>query len=219
MATKSLLGELVGAFQARTGQAVALESAGGVDVARRVQAGQSFDVVVLARDAIDKLLAEAHLVRGTDLDLARSGVAVAVRAGAPRPDVGTEADFKRVIVEARAIGISTGPSGVQLQRLFERWGLARQLRDRVVTAPPGVPVGTLVARGEVDLGLQQLSELIALEGIDVLGPLPAPTQITTVFAGALARRARQPDPARHLLTFLASASTSDAKRRHGMEPP
>jgi molybdate transport system substrate-binding protein len=218
MATKVVLADLARAYEARAGCVVAIESVGGVDAARRVQAGEAFDVVVLASDAIDKLLAEGHLVAESKVDLVRSEVAVAVRAGADRPDIGDEEALKRAVLAARTIGYSTGPSGVQLAKLFERWGVAEALRPRIVTPPPGLPVGRLVAQGEVELGFQQLSELTRLDGIDVVGPLPAAVQIVTTFSAGLGARARQPDAARALLAFLVSTAAAEAKRRGGMEP-
>jgi molybdate transport system substrate-binding protein len=218
MATKGLLAELSEAYRRRSGAAVAIEAVGGVDAAKRVQAGEAFDVVVLAADAIDKLLAAGHLRPGSKVDLVRSGVSVAVRAGAPRPDIGSEASLKQAVLAARTIGYSTGPSGVQLAKLFERWGIAEQLRDRIVTAPPGVPVGALVAKGEVELGFQQLSELMHLPGIDVLGPLPEPVQIVTTFSAGVGAQSAQPDAARALLQFMASPAAADAKQRQGMTP-
>src|SRR5512139_2636587 len=127
MATRQVLAELVAAFEARSSQAVELESVGGVDAAKRVRAGEAFDVVVLASDAIDRLAAEGRIVAGSRVDLARSGVAVAVRAGAPRPDIGSEDALRRAVLAARTVGYSTGPSGVQLAALFERWGIAEAI--------------------------------------------------------------------------------------------
>jgi molybdate transport system substrate-binding protein len=218
MATKPVLTELTRAFERRTGQAVALESVGGVEVARRVQAGEAFDVVALARDAIEKLIATDHLMAGSAVDLAHSPVAVAVCAGARRPYIGDEDAVRRAVQAARTIGLSTGPSGIALGRLFERWGIATELRDRIVTPPPGVPVGAFVASGQIELGFQQLSELAHLGGIDVLGPLPAAIQIVTTFAAAVGAAARQPEAARSLIVFLASPAAAEAKRRQGMEP-
>lgn len=218
MATKGLLSELSEAYRQRSGQGVAIEAVGGVDAAKRVQAGEAFDVVVLAADAIDKLLAAGHLAAGSKVDLVRSGVSVAVRAGAPRPDIGSEDALKRAVLAARTVGYSTGPSGVQLAKLFERWGIAEQIAARIVTAPPGVPVGALVAKGEVELGFQQLSELMHLEGIDVLGPLPEPVQIVTIFSAGVGAKSAQPDAARALLQFMASPAAADAKQRQGMTP-
>ena len=217
MATKAVLADLANAYEARSRHVIVIESVGGVDAARRVQAGEPFDVVVLASDAIDKLLASEHLVAGSKVDLARSGVAVAVPAGAPRPEIGSEAALRRAVEAAPTIGYSTGPSGVALAKLFQRWGIAERIRDRIVTPPPGVPVGSLVARGDIALGFQQLSELIHVAGIDVLGPLPPEVQIVTTFSAAVGARARQPEDARALLAFMASPAATDAKRRQGME--
>ncbi len=218
MATRALLAELSTAYQRRSGVAVAIESVGGVDAARRVQAGEAFDVVVLAADALDKLGASGHVVPGSVAALVHSGVAVAVKAGAPRPDISSEDAVKRAVLAARSIGYSTGPSGTALLQLFERWGVSAQLEGRLVQARPGVPVGALVASGEVALGFQQRSELIHLPGIDLVGDLPEAIQIDTVFAAGVCAASAQPAAAAALIAFFASPETSEAKRRQGMTP-
>jgi len=218
MATRHVLAELANAYERRSAQRVAIEAVGGVDAARRVQAGEPFDFVVLAADAIEKLAAAGCVVRGSRIDLARPGVAIAVLAGAPRPDTGNEASLRQAVLAARSIGYSTGPSGAHLTRLFERWGIAETVKARIVQAPPGVPVGTLVARGDVELGFQQLSELMHLPGIDVVGTLPAGIQLVTVFSGAVCATAARPEAARALLAFLAGPEADAAKRCQGMEP-
>ncbi len=218
MATRQLLAELVEGYVGQGGGPVAIESVGGVDAARRVQAGEAFDVVALASDAIDKLIASGHIVAGSKVDLVRSGVAVAVRAGAPRPDLSNEAAVREAVRQAPTISYSTGPSGVALARLFERWGMAQELAARLVQPPPGVPVGSLVAAGKVALGFQQLSELIHLEGIDVVGPLPADIQITTIFSAGVAAGSTRAAAVRELLAYMASPQAQAAKRRQGMEP-
>jgi len=219
MATRQVLAELIQGWTARGGEPVAIESVGGVDAARRIQGGEEpFDVVFLASDAIDKLQAAGRVVHGSKVDLVHSGVAVAVRAGTPHPDLGSEASVRQAILAAPTVGYSTGPSGVALQKLFERWGIAEQVRERTVQAPPGVPVGSLVAQGQVALGFQQLSELISLEGIDVVGPLPATIQITTTFSGGVVAGSPNADAVRRLLTFMASPEAAEAKRRQGMDP-
>jgi len=218
MATRNVLGELLEQYARLSGQQAVIESVGGVEAARRVQGGEPFDVVVLAADAIDRLDAAGQIVPGSRVDLVRSGVAIAVAAGAPRPDIGTEAAMRDAILAARSIGYSTGPSGAHLTRLFERWGIADTIAARIVQAPPGVPVGTLVARGDVELGFQQLSELMHLPGIDVIGSLPPEVQIITVFSGAICATSRQKEAAKALLSFLASPQADSAKLGHGMEP-
>jgi molybdate transport system substrate-binding protein len=218
MATRAVLAELAEGFERRSGGRVAIESVGGVDAAKRVQAGEAFDVVFLAADAIDKLIAAGRVLPGSRADLVRSGVAVAVRAGAMQPDISTEDAVRQAVLAARSISYSTGPSGVALAKLFERWGIAEQIKDRIVTAPPGVPVGSLVARGEVELGFQQLSELMNLEGITVLGPLPPAIQIITTFSAGVCTSTQQADAVRAMLADMNTPEAADIKRRYGMDP-
>jgi molybdate transport system substrate-binding protein len=218
MATKQVLADLIALYrQAQPDAVIELESVGGVDAAKRVQADEAFDIVALASNAVAQLTTDGKVVAGSTVDVVRSGVALAVRRGAPHPDIGSEAAVKQAVLAARTLGYSTGPSGVQLAKLFERWGIAEQIKDRIVTAPPGVPVGSLVAQGEVELGFQQLSELMSLEGIDVLGPLPADIQIITTFSAGLATASTQPDAVRALLAFLVSPVTEPTKQHNGME--
>ena len=218
MATRQLLADLCAQYPRRAEQPVGIESVGGVDAARRVQAGEAFDAVFLASEAIDKLIAGGFVLEGSKVDLVHSGVAVAVRAGASRPDVGSEDAVRNAVLAAPTIGYSTGPSGVALQQLFERWGIAGQVKARTVQAPPGVPVGALVARGEVALGFQQFSELMNLPGVDVIGPLPAAIQITTTFSAAVCSVSTHADAVRELLAFMASPAAAPTKQRNGMEP-
>ena len=218
MATRLALAEMVDAFQRRSDCRVIVESTGGVDAAKRVQAGEAFDVAILTSDAIDKLIGAGRVLPGGKMDLARSGVAVAVRAGAPKPDISTEQAVRAAVRAARSIGYSTGPSGVALAKLFERWGIADEIQSRLVRAPPGVPVGTLVARGEVDLGFQQLSELIYLEGITVLGPLPPAIQVITTFSAGVCSGTHHADAVRAMLDYMNTPDAAAAKRRQGMDP-
>jgi len=216
MATRALLAELAQAWQANGGPTVALEPVGGVEAARRVAAGEAFDLVLLAADAIDGLMAQGVLWPGSRVDWARSPVAVAVRTGVHPPDVSSAAALQEALRAAKRIGVSTGPSGRALQALFERWGLAGALADRVVVPPPGTPVAALLARGEVDLGFQQLSEMLGVPGIQVLGTLPPEVAIVTVFSGAVGRTCAQPQAARAWLDYLCSPAAEAVKRRYGM---
>lgn len=218
MATRLLLADLAQSFRVERGVDVAIESVGGVDAARRMQAGEPFDCVVLAADAMARLDAAGKLLPGSCVGIVRSGVAVAVAAGAPLPDIATESALRDTVLAAPSIGYSTGPSGTALLQLFERWGLADTLRPRCVQAPPGVAVGALVARGEVALGFQQLSELLHVEGIRIVGAMPPGAEVVTVFSAAVAAASTQPDAARAFVDHLRSPDSADAKRRHGMEP-
>jgi molybdate transport system substrate-binding protein len=152
------------------------------------------------------------------VDLARSGIVVAVKAGAPNPDVSTEASLRTAVLAARSIGYSTGPSGEHVQQLFARWGVADTIAGRLVKAPPGVGVGTLIARGEAELGFQQASELLKAPGVEVVGPLPHAIQALTVFSAGTCRTSSQPEATAVLLAFFASPAADAAKRHEGMEP-
>jgi molybdate transport system substrate-binding protein len=218
MATRRVLTELAGAYRQQSDVEVAFESVGGVDAAKRVQAGEPFDVVVLAADAIDKLVATGRVVADSRTDLVRSPVAIAVRAGSPRPDVGSEDALRHALLSARTIGYSTGPSGAELMKLFERWGIADTVRSRTVQAPPGIPVGQLVADGQVELGFQQYSEMMNVPGLDVLGPMPPGSGIVSTFTAGLCATSAAPEAVRALLAFMRSPAAADAKRRHGMVP-
>lgn len=218
MATRQVLADLVALYRRGSPQDVAVESVGGVDAAKRVQAGEAFDGVVLAASAIDQLTETGRIVAGSRIDLVKSGVAIAVRAGAAQPDVSSEEAVKRAVLAARSLSYSTGPSGVHLTQLFERWGIADAVKSRIVQAPPGVPVGSLVAKGQVELGFQQLSELLNLSGIVVLGPLPPEIQIITTFAAGVAAASAQPDAVRALFHFMASPAADATKRSNGMQP-
>ncbi|QSN64804.1 substrate-binding domain-containing protein [Caballeronia sp. M1242] len=217
MATRQVLNDLADVYMQQAGQRVTVESVGGVAAARRIEDNEAFDVVVLASDVIARL-AEAGFVDATSrVGIARSGIAVAVAAGAARPSIESGAAVREAVLAARSIGYSTGPSGAHLMRLFERWGIADAIGSRIVQAPPGVAVGTLIARGEVELGFQQMSELVGVAGVDIVGPLPGDVQALTVFEGAVCATARAPVESRDLLAFMAAPENDGIRRRYGME--
>ena len=218
MATRKLMIDLGDAAQSATSLRATCTAVGGVDAAKRVRAGERFDIVALAADVIDQLMAQGHLLAGSQVDLVTSGVEIAVPAGANEPMVTTEEQLVAAVLAANSIGFSTGPSGVHLTQLFERWGITQQIANRLVQAPPGVPVGSLVASGQVSLGFQQRSELMFQSGITLLGPLPAAVQITTTFSAAISTLCDKVTSAQALLGFFASAQVADIKRRNGMEP-
>lgn len=216
MATRDVLAELASNYQRDTGQPVAAKAAGGVDVAKRVREGEAFDVVVLASDVIDKLIAEGRLI-GSRVDVVKSCVAVAVRAGASKPDISTEDAVKRAVANARSLSYSTGPSGVYLEKTFARWGILEDIRSRIVVPPPGVPVASMVADGSAEIGFQQLSELLNKPGVEVIGTLPVEIQNVTIFSGGVSATSTRPDAARALLDYLASPAAAQVKQKYGLE--
>ncbi len=218
MATRPVLRQLVAAYAHETGVRVSMTSVGGVDAARRVRDGEPFDLVVLASDAIERLAADGHVDPRSRRDIARSGIAVAIAAGRVRPEIGTDAALRDAVLRAGRIGYSTGPSGTHLNRLFARWGIADEIAPRLVQAPPGVPVGALIASGDVELGFQQLSELMHVQGIDVVGALPDAAQAVTVFSAAICNTARDRSAAARFLAYIASPQADRVKREYGMEP-
>jgi len=219
MATRRILADLARDYEARTGVRVAFRSIGGVEAAKLVRAGEPTDVVALASKAMQALEAEGHIVEGGVVDFARSEIAIAVPAGSSAPGVESEAAVRRAMVEAERVCYSTGPSGDHLKALCERWGLGESVLGRALIAPPGVPVASLIARGEADLGIQQLSELVGQPGIEIVGPLPPEIQAITVFSAGVSVTCADFEAARAFVAYLASTETGDAKRRHGMEPP
>jgi molybdate transport system substrate-binding protein len=151
--------------------------------------------------------------------LVYSPMAVAVRQGAPRPDISSETALREAVLAARTLGYSTGPSGQHLLRLLELWGAQVPAATRLVQAPPGVPVARLVAQGDAALGFQQLSELVHESGIQVLGSLPGDAAFITPFAAGLCSAGSRSDAARRFIAHLAAPAAADTKTRHGFAPP
>ena len=216
MATRQLLAELADQWRRASGIEVTIESVGGVVAADRLRSGEQFDGVVLASNAIASLMTDGYAVAGSQVDLVRSGVAVAIKAGTPVPDISTEDALRRAINAAPTLGYSTGPSGVALFELFRQWGVLDAIQLRTVQAPPGVAVGELLARGEVALGFQQYSELMGLGGITVLGLLPEPVSITTVFTAAICTASSERQRMADFVMFMASSEAAAVKLRYGM---
>jgi molybdate transport system substrate-binding protein len=187
-------------------------------IPNRLRRGEPADVVVMAASALDDLITQGAVVKGSRVDLARSAIGMAVRAGAPKPDIGSVESLKRAVLQASSIAYSSSASGVYLStELFPRLGIADGIAAKVRKVE-SEPVGAVVARGEAELGFQQISELRPVNGIEIVGPLPAEVQRVTVFSAGIVAGAKAPDAARRLVAFLASPAAASAIRRSGLDP-
>lgn len=209
--------ELIPEFERTTGQKVVTLWVPSVEMMKRLKGGEIVDLVILSAAAIDELIDCGALARGSRVDLARSGIGVAVRAGAPRPDMSSGEALKRTLLAAKSIAYSTGPSGIYLKGLFERMGIADALKSKVRIVQ-GEPAGAVVARGEADIGFQQVCELLPVPGIEFVGPLPADVQKITTFSVGLHAAAKAPDAARALVKFMTAPAAAPVIRSKGMEP-
>jgi molybdate transport system substrate-binding protein len=184
----------------------------------RLQRGEPADVLILAAQALDELIRQGQAVPGSRVDLARSSIGVAVRAGAPKPDISSMDALKHTLLQAKSVGFSKSASGVYIvQELFPRLGIAAQMAGKSKQVESG-PVGVAVARGEAEIGLQQISELLPVQGIDFVGPLPPQAQKVTVFSAGIAAHAQAPDAARALIQFLVSPAARPVIAKTGLEP-
>ncbi|MGK0715868.1 substrate-binding domain-containing protein [Leucobacter sp. W1153] len=226
MATRHVLAD-VAAAAAQTGlPEVEIESVGGVDAAKRVAAGEQVDLVFLASDALSRLAGDGQVDPSTVRPLVLSQVAVAVPSGSTEPATRPEgvafadaAGVRQALQAATRVGYSTGPSGTALVQMIDDWGLTAAVGDRLVQARPGIPVAKLLADGEVDLGFQQLSELVGQSGVRILGVLPADCAIDTVFSGAVAQTAVDPAAAHAVLDFMNSEAAEQIKLGHSFGVP
>jgi molybdate transport system substrate-binding protein len=207
-------GELLPAFERRSGRTIAVSWGGTLDIVRRVESGEIADIVIVPAARVDDLAAKDLIASRTDL--VRSGIGIAVKAGVPKPDVSRVAALKTALRAARSIVLSSGPSSLYLPTLFERLGIAGEVKPKIIQIAPGLGVGATLARGEGEIGFTQVSELVSVKGIQYLGPLPAEVQHYTVFSAGL--RAGAPDAARGLVRFLTAADALPSLKSHGMEP-
>lgn len=226
MATRRVLADLTAVAAATGLPPVEIESVGGVDAARRVAAGEVVDLIILAEGALAGLATDGHVDSSSIRPLFLSQVAVAVPSGSAAPagpPAGRAypgvAELREAIRGAGRIGYSTGPSGRGLIQLIDSWGLRPDRGDRLVQARPGVPVARLLAVGEVQLGFQQLSELVGQPGVRILGVLPPDCAIETTFAGAVATTSSDPTESRQVLAFLASDVVAPLKEKHNFGIP
>jgi len=217
-ATEQSYRELVPQFEKATGHKVTTIFTGTLDAEKRLAAGEQYDLLIMAQDQIDQHLKDGKLAQGSRVDLARSGVAVGVKAGARKPDISTVEALKRTLLNAKSIGYSTGPSGNYVIALFERLGVAEQVKPKMKQTATGVFVGSIIANGDVEIGFQQVSELSQYEGVDYVGPLPAEVQNYTTFSSGILSNAKQAEAARALVRHITSPQAGAVYRKRGMEP-
>jgi molybdate transport system substrate-binding protein len=217
-ATEDTYRELVPQFEKTTGHKVATIFTGTLDAQKRLAAGENYDMIIMAAPAIDAQIKAGKVVSGSRVDLAKSGVGLAVPKGAPKPDISTTEALKKTLLAAKSIGYSTGPSGVYMISLFEKLGLMDQVKPKLKQTPTGVFVGTIIANREVEVGFQQVSEVGNFPGVDYVGPLPADVQQMTVFSSGIVVDAKEAEPARALVKFLTTPEAGAAFRKRGMEP-
>jgi len=217
-ATEETYRELVPQFEKATGHKVATVFTGTLDAQKRLANGESYDMLIMSGPSIDTQIKAGRVIAGSRVDIAKSGVGVGVPKGASKPDISTTDALKKTILEAKSIGYSTGPSGVYMINLFEKLGVADQVKDKLKQTPTGVFVGTIIASRAVEIGFQQVSELGNFPGVDYVGPLPADVQHTTVFSSGMIVDAKEAEAAKLLVKFLTSPEAGSAFKKRGMEP-
>jgi molybdate transport system substrate-binding protein len=208
--------DLVPQFERASGHRLDIEWAGIAAIRKRIGAGETFDLVVASAECIDDLIGQGRLAERIDLVRAETGVGV--RRGERRPDLSSTEALKGELRAAKKVGYSTGPSGVHVAALFKRWGMEAELAPKLLLAPSGVMVGTFIASGEVEFGFQQKSELIEIDGVDYVGPLPADIACTTFFSAGLPRARGDESVVRAWIGYLTAAAAVPALRKHGLEP-
>jgi molybdate transport system substrate-binding protein len=211
--------ELLPQFEKSSGLTVTTTSGGSVGrgpntIGGQLRRGVPADVVILAREGLSELIAEGRIAAGSDVDLARSIIGMVVRAGAPKPDISTVDAFKQTLLRAKSVAMSSSTSGVYLTtKLFPQLGIGEAMKSRISSSGAAA-----VGRGEAEIGLQQVSELLPLTGVDFVGTIPSEIQYVTVYAAAVVADSKQLDASKRLVAFLASESASAAIKKSGMEP-
>jgi molybdate transport system substrate-binding protein len=217
LALRGVLLETADEFRALTGLSFTAAYKSTNAVLNLIADGVTADMTIITREAIDRLLRDGILVDGSTADLAQSAVGLAVRAGAPKPDIGTVAALKRTLQETRSIAFTRlGASGVHFAQVIERLGIADEVRRKAHIGD--AYIGEVVARGEAEMAVQQISELMPVNGIDIVGPLPDEVQKISVFAAGVFRAARNPDGAEGLIAHLTEPRLAPLLIRKGLEP-
>jgi molybdate transport system substrate-binding protein len=217
-ATEEAYRELVPQFEKDTGHKVTTVFTGTLDANKRLAAGETYDLLIMSGPSIDEHIKAGKVVPGSRVDLAKSGVGMGVKAGAPKPDISTTEALKKTLLAAKSIGYSTGPSGVYVIGLFQRMGIADEVKGKLKQTPTGVFVGSILASGEAEIGFQQVSELSHFAGVDYVGPLPADVQQFTTFSSGIVAGTKEADAAKALVKFITAPAAAAAFKKRGMEP-
>jgi len=217
-ATEEAYKELVPQFEKASGHKVSTVFTGTLGVMKRLSDGESYDLLIMSRQSIDELSQSGKVVAGSRTDVAKSGVGVAVTKGKPKPDISSVDALKKTLLSAKSIGYSTGPSGVYVITMFQKLGIADEIKGKLKQTPTGVFVGSIIASGEAEIGFQQVSELTFFPGIDYVGPLPAEVQLITVFSAGIQAGAKQVDAAKSLMIFISAPAAAAVYKKHALDP-
>lgn len=218
-AYKPVLAELVAPFEKATGHKVTVDNDTAGGLVRRISGGEAFDIVVNTPAGFKDLAAKGSYIAGEPQTLATVGVGVAVKDGAPKPDISTVEAFKKALLDAKSVAFvdpaAGGTSGIYIMSLLEKWGIADKIKPKAVLVPGGL-VLTRVASGEAEIGMQQISEVLAVKGVSLVGPLPAEIQISTSYSGAISASTKEPDAAKALMTMLSGPVAAAVLKAKGM---
>ncbi len=217
-AMKEIVTELLPTFQKASGHKVALTWSGTAKIKQKIAGGETYDLVIVGAPVIDAFIHDGKVKTGTRVDLVRSGVGVAVRKGNPKPDISSAAALKKTLLDAKSVAYSTGPSGVYVLKLFDRLGIAAEMKPKSVQTVSGTRVGDYLSRGEAEIAFQQIAELVHEKGGDYVGPLPSEIQNITVYSSGIHVAAKQPDAAKTFQAFLASPEAAPVVKKNGMDP-
>jgi molybdate transport system substrate-binding protein len=220
-AFKQVLVALLPDFERTSGHKVVVENDTVGGLTKRIEGGETFDLAVLTPAAVDALASKGKLVPGSRANLARVGIGVVVKEGAPKPDVGSLAAFKQALLAAKSVAYidpaAGGSSGIYVAGLLDKLGIAAEVKPKAKLIPGGA-VAEHVARGEAELGIHQISEILPVKGVTLVGPLPADIQNYTVYAAALGAQAKESDAAKALLKALSGPAAAEVLKSKGMEP-
>jgi molybdate transport system substrate-binding protein len=216
---RSTLEQLAPAFEKATEHKLVFVWGAAVPLKAEIEKGATFDLAVLTAAGIDDLIEQGKLLAATRAALANSGAGVAVRKGAPKPDIATVEAFKNALLNAKSVAyVERGATGIYLKALLQRLGIADALKDKLKPLPPERPAANAVANGEAEIGMTQVSEILPYAGAELVGPFPKEIQLTTSFAAAVGTHAREAEAAKALIKFITAPSAAEVFKAKGLDP-